>query len=268
MDKLQLFNFNNNQIGIVIDEKNEPLFCASDITKILGYSNGRDAISKHCKEKGVVKRDTLTNGGVQSVTYINESNLYRLVAKSKLPEAEKFESWVFEDILPSIRKHGAYMTSDIIEEAISNPDLIIQLATNLKAEREEKQRLRLIAEEQQKAINESKPKVLFADSVATSKDSVLVAELARILKQNGVDIGQNRLFEWLRRNGYLCSKGEYYNLPTQRAMEMGLFEVKKSSIDKPDGTILVTNTTKVTGKGQVYFVSKFIKVPAYDTAGC
>lgn len=266
MDKLQIFK--NNQFGevrVVTTENGEPLFCLMDLCRALGLTN-TTVVAQRLEEEEVTKLDL---GGRTGLTnFITESGIYTVILRSDSAKAKPFRRWVTSEVLPSIRRHGAYMTSDIIEEAISNPDLIIQLATNLKAEREEKQRLRLIAEEQQKAINESKPKVLFADSVATSKDSVLVAELARILKQNGVDIGQNRLFEWLRRNGYLCSKGEYYNLPTQRAMEMGLFEVKKSSIYKPDGTILVTNTTKVTGKGQVYFVSKFIKVPAYDTAGC
>lgn len=266
MDKLQIFK--NNQFGevrVVTTENGEPLFCLMDLCRALGLTN-TTVVAQRLEEEEVTKLDL---GGRTGLTnFITESGIYTVILRSDSAKAKPFRRWVTSEVLPSIRRHGAYMTSDIIEEAISNPDLIIQLATNLKAEREEKQRLRLIAEEQQKAINESKPKVLFADSVATSKDSVLVAELARILKQNGVDIGQNRLFEWLRRNGYLCSKGEYYNLPTQRAMEMGLFEVKKSSIDKPDGTILVTNTTKVTGKGQVYFVSKFIKVPAHDTAGC
>ena len=268
MDKLQIFK--NSQFGevrVVTTENGEPLFVAKDVCDILGITKHRDALSRlDDDERGSVRVDTL--GGVQEVGAITEGGLYTLIIRSDKPEAKPFRKWVTSEVLPSIRKHGAYMTSDIIEEAISNPDLIIQLATNLKAEREEKQRLRLIAEQQQKAIEDSKPKVLFADSVTTSKDSVLVAELARILKQNGVDMGQNRLFEWMRQKGYLCSKGEYYNLPTQRAMEMGLFEVKKSSIDKPDGTILVTNTTKVTGKGQVYFVSKFIKAAAHDTAGC
>lgn len=269
MENLQLFNFNSNQIRIVIDNSGDTLFCANDITSILGYSNGRDAISKHCKSSGVAKRDIGVQTGVKSdgspsiqqiaTTFITEPNLYRLIVKSQLPEAERFESFIFDEVLPTIRKHGAYMTSNLIEEAISNPDLIIQLATNLKAEREEKQRLRITSELQQQELADMKPKALFADSVSASSGSVLVADLARVIIQNGVPMGQNRLFEWLRSNGYLCKKGEYYNLPTQRAMEMGVFEVKKTSISKPDGTVLVSNTTKVTGKGQVYFVNKFLQ---------
>ena len=250
--------FKNSRFGEVrvaeIDGKT--YFVGSDVAKSLGYQNTSKALSDHCK--GITKRYIPTNGGMQEMNVIPEGDIYRLAAKSELPGAEEFESWIFDEVLPSIRKHGGYLTPQAIEEALLNPDTLIQLATNLK----EEQQKRFEAEQRQlelQAVNEAmKPKVLFADAVATSDRSVLVSELAKILKQNGVDIGQNRLFIWLREHGYLCSKGEYYNQPTQKAMQLGLFEIKKTSITKPDGSVLVTCTTKVTGKGQIYFVNKLL----------
>jgi anti-repressor protein len=252
--------FNNSRFGEirVTEIEGKTYFVGIDVTKALGYKNINDAVTRHCR--GCVKHAVLDNNGVtQMMNVIPEGDIYRLAAKSELPGAEEFESWIFDEVLPSIRKHGGYMTSQKLEEALLNPDTIIQLATNLKEERQR----RIEAEQKQtelQAVNESmKPKALFADAVATSDRSVLVSELAKILKQNGVEIGQNRLFVWLREHGYLCSKGEYYNQPTQKAMELELFEIKKTSIAKPDGSVLVTCTTKVTGKGQIYFVNKFLK---------
>ena len=171
--------------------------------------------------------------------------------RSDKPQAEPFQDWVCGEVLPSIRKHGAYMTNDTLEKALTSPDFLIQLATNLK----EEQRKRIEAEQK---IRSDAPKVLFADAVSTSRRSCLIAELAKILQQNGIKIGQNRLFDWLRKNGYLCQKGQYYNQPSQKSMELGLFEIKQTTINKPDGSVLVSTTTKVTGKGQIYFVDKFL----------
>lgn len=245
--------FENEQFGkvrIAMNESNEPLFCLSDVAKALGYSNPAKAVIDHCK--GVTVLETPTQSGVQAIKYGKESEVYRLTMKSKLPDAEKFQDWVCDEVLPSIRKHGAYMTQETLEKALTSPDFLIQLATNLK---EEKQK-RIEAEQK---IQQDAPKVLFADAVSTSQRSCLVAELAKILQQNGVNIGQNRLFSWMRKNGYLCQKGGYYNQPTQKAMELKLFELKKTSIIKPDGSVLETTTTKVTGKGQIYFINKFLK---------
>ena len=150
------------------------------------------------------------------------------------------------------------MTEQTIEKALTSPDFLIQLATNLKYEQEKNKLLEAANKDNIRIIEEQKPKALFADAVATSQRSVLVSELAKILQQNGIQIGQNRLFAWLRKNNYLCVKGEYYNLPTQKGMELGLFEIKKTTINKPDGSILVSSTTKVTGKGQIYFINKFL----------
>lgn len=243
-----------------VEESGKVLFCGSDIARALGYSNLYDAINRHCKIEGVVKREgvsiTTNQYGVSTkqtteMKFITEGNVYRLITHSKLPTAQKFESWVFDEILPSIRKHGAYMTDDTLEKALSSPDFLIQLATKLKEEQAKRAEL----EEQ---IEKDKPKVLFAQAVETAHTSILIGDLAKILKQNGVDVGQKRLFERLRCEGFLMKSGSSYNLPTQRAMEMKLFEVKESTVNNPDGSIRVNKTTKVTGKGQTYFVNRFL----------
>lgn len=185
-------------------------------------------------------------------TIINESGLYSLILSSKLPNAKKFKRWVTNEVLPSIRKHGAYMTDQTLEQALTSPDFLIQLATQLKEEKEQRKQLEV-------KVEHDRPKVLFAESVSASKTSILVGELAKILKQNGVDTGQTRLFAWMRENGYLIKRrGNDYNMPTQRAMEMKLFEVKETSVTHSDGHISVNKTPKVTGKGQVYFVNKIM----------
>lgn len=244
--------FKNESFGDVrvAEVNNEPMFCLTDVCKVLGLTSPHK-VAERIDEEDRNLIPTLTPGGIQQMTYITEAGLYDVVIRSDAPTAKPFRKWVTSEVLPSIRKHGAYATPDTIEKMIENPDFAIQLLQNLKEERAARQRLA----EQNEAM---KPKALFADAVATSDRSCLVAELAKILQQNGVNIGQNRLFDWLRKNGYLCSKGEYYNQPTQRAMGMGLFEVKKTAINKSDGSVLVSCTTKVTGKGQVYFINKFL----------
>ena len=245
--------FKNNEFGEIraLQINNEPWFVGKDLAECLGYSNTRDAIDKHIdkEDKGVAKLDTL--GGKQNMTIVNESGLYSLILSSQLPTAKRFKKWVTREVLPSIRKHGAYMTPEVIEETLTNPDFIIQLATTLKEEQLARQRA-------EKQIEEQKPKVLFADAVTASHTSILVGELAKLLRQNGIDTGQNRLFEWLRQNGYLIRrKGTDYNMPTQYSMDLGLFEVKETSITHSDGHVSVNKTPKVTGKGQVYFINKF-----------
>ena len=242
MNELQVFE--NNQFGQMrtITENGNTLFCGSDVAKALGYTNAPDALTRHCR--GIVKRDTPTSSGVQTMSFITEGDVYRLITHSKLPTAEKFERWVFDEVLPTVRQTGAYMTPETIEKVLMNPDTIISLATQLK--------------ELQTKVEQDKPKVLFADAVAASHTSILIGDLAKLIRQNGVEVGQNRLFQWLRDNGYLCSTGERYNLPTQKSMELKLFEVKETTISNPDGSIRVTRTTKVTGKGQAYFVNKFL----------
>lgn len=251
MNNLQIFN--NTKFGEIrtIEENGTVLFCGSDVAKALGYSNTRDALSRHCK--GVVKCDTPTNGGIQPLGFVSEGDVYRLIAHSKLPAAEQFEHWVFDEVLPTIRRNGAYMTDDTLEQALTSPDFLIQLATKLKEEKAK--RIELEAQ-----VEQDKPKVLFAKAVETAHTSILIGDLAKILKQNGVQTGQKRLFEQLRQDGYLIKGGNSHNMPTQRAMEMGLFEVKESTVNNPDGSIRINRTTKVTGKGQTYFVNKYMAV--------
>lgn len=228
----------------------EPLFCLADVAKSLGYSNPAKAVIDHCK--GVTVLETPTQSGVQPIKYGKEGEVYRLTMKSKLPNAEKFQDWVCNEVLPSIRKHGAYMTDNVLEQAISNPDFMIGLLQNLK----EEQKKRIEAEAK---IELDKPKVLFSEAVTTSKTSILIGNLAKIIKQNGVEMGQNRMFSWLRDNGYLIKrKGSDFNMPTQKSMEMKLFEIKETAITHSDGHITINKTPKVTGAGQVFFVNKLL----------
>lgn len=260
--------FKNDAFGEirVIEIDGKPYFCAMDITRALGYKNGRDALVKHCKSDGVAKRDIIDKlNRNQSYSFVNERNLYALIMHSKLENAEKFQDWVYEEVLPSIRKHGAYMSADVIERALTDPDFLIKLATELKEEKQKRIEAELKNKElqfendlQEHIINEQRPKVIFADAVTASEKSILVAELAKILTQNGFKIGQNRLFELLRKKGYLCHRGSYYNMPTQKAQELGLFEIKKTAITKPDGSTICSTTIKVTPKGQIYFINNFL----------
>lgn len=254
MRELQIFS--NSEFGQVrtLEHEGKALFMGADVAKILGYSNPHDALIRHCKEDGVVKHEVIDSvGRQQQAKFINEGNLYRLIVSSKLPSAEKFEKWVYDEVLPAIRKHGAYMTSETIEKVLSDPDTIIKIATQLKEEQAKRMLLEVKVEEQ-------KPKVLFADAVATSKTSILVGEMAKILKQNGIDIGQNRLFTWLRENGYLIRRsGTDFNMPTQYSMDLGLFEIKETVVHKPDGSSKINKTPKITGKGSIYFMNKFVE---------
>ena len=252
MTDLQIFN--SPEFGAIrtIEKDGEPWFVGKDVAIALGYNNPRDAFKKHIDEedKGVAKCDTL--GGTQETTIINESGLYSLVLSSKLPTAKKFKRWVTNEVIPSIRKHGAYMTPETLEKVLLSPDTLMQLAQNLKDEQEKRKAL-------EAQIESQKPAVLFTGAVETSKTSILIGELAKMLKQNGVNIGQNRLFEWLRQHGYLIKRnGTDYNMPTQRSMDMGLFEIKETTINNPDGSIKISKTPKVTGKGQVYFINLFL----------
>ncbi|WP_195212697.1 phage antirepressor [Staphylococcus epidermidis] len=254
MQDLQIFNFEELPVRtLTVNE--EPFFVGKDVAEILGYSNTRDALYRHVdgEDKDVVKLDTL--GGKQSQTIINESGLYSLIFSSKLESAKRFKRWVTSEVLPAIRKNGIYATDNVIENILNNPDYIINVLTEYKKEKEHN----LVLEQQ---VKENKPKVLFADSVAGSDNSILVGELAKLLKQNGIDVGQNRLFKWLRNNGYLIKKsGESYNLPTQKSMDLEILDIKKRVINNPDGSSKITRTPKVTGKGQQYFINKFLTEP-------
>ena len=240
--------FKNEEFGEIrtVEQNGQIFFVANDVAKILGYKNPSDATNKHCRN-AIMAWGSDSLGRRQEFKMIPESDLYRLIISSKLPSAEKFEKWVFEEVLPTIRKHGAYMTDekafDVLHNAGGLADLLQQAAEQLK--------------QKDVQIERMKPKALFADAVASSKNSVLIGELAKIIKAKGYDIGQNKLFTWMRENGYLMKTGEAYNQPTQKSMELGLMEIKKSTINNPDGSIRTTTTTKITGKGQVYFVNKF-----------
>ena len=257
MNELKIFtNTEFGELGAMeIDGKT--YFPATDCARMLGYANPRDAIARHCR--GCVKHDGVTMTKNQHGTetaqtvemnFIPEGDLYRLITQSHLPEAERFEHWIFDEVIPSIRKHGLYATDATVDNILADPDFGIRLLTQYKAERAARMDL-----EAQTALD--RPKVLFADSVAASEQSILIGELAKILNQNGLDIGQNRLFDQLRTDGYLCSHGERRNLPSQRSMDMGLFEIKERIVNNHDGSIRLTLTTKVTGKGQIYFVNRY-----------
>lgn len=250
--------FKNNEFGairtVVIND--EPWFVGKDVAEILGYENTRKAIISHVDEddKKILKSQngTLENMPNRGLQIINESGLYSLILSSKLPKAKQFKHWVTGEVLPTIRKHGGYLTQEKMEEALLNPDVLIKLATQLKSERDARKQAEQLIESQ-------KPKVIFAEAVSTSKDGILVGMLAKLLHQNGVKIGQNRLFEWLRDKGYLMKRGVDKNMPTQRSKELGLFDVKESVVGNPDGSIRLTRTPVVTGKGQIYFINLFLK---------
>lgn len=246
--------FSNEEFGSIrrVEVNGEFWLVGKDVAAVLGYSNPRKALADHVDEedKGVTKCDTL--GGTQDMTVINESGLYSLVLSSKLPSAKKFKRWVTSEVLPSVRKHGAYMTSETLEAAILNPDYLLKVATALKAETDKRKAL-------EAKVSADAPKVLFADSVAASSSTVLVGELAKIMRQNGVDMGERRLFRWMRDNGYLIKRnGTDYNMPTQASMEQGLFRIKETVINHSDGHTSVSKTPKVTGKGQTFFLNKFL----------
>lgn len=257
-ENLKIWNYENSEIRTV-EIEGEPYFVGKDVAAILGYANASKAVLAHVDEedKTFLMLDIADpqNGNVpvgQSKTaLINESGLYSLILGSKLPNAKQFKRWVTSEVLPSIRKHGAYMTDNTLEQALTSPDFLIKLATELKNEKEQRKAL-------EEKVELDKPKVLFAEAVETAKTSILVGDLAKLIKQNGVDIGQKRLFEYLRENGYLMKNGNSKNMPTQKGMSLGLFEVKERTINNPDGTVKITKTTKVTGKGQTYFINKFL----------
>ncbi|MDR1510041.1 MAG: phage antirepressor KilAC domain-containing protein, partial [Synergistaceae bacterium] len=205
---------------------------------------------KHVPEEWRGVLSVYTPSSNQEMWALTEQGLYFYLARSDKPKALAFQKHIAGEILPSIRKHGAYMTPEKIEEILTDPDTIIGLAQTLKREQEKARALTA-------KISADRPKVLFADSVSASHTSILVGELAKLLRQNGVEVGQNRLFEILRESGYLMKDGSSRNMPTQRAMELGLFEIKETTINRSDGGIDVKRTPKVTGRGQVYFVNRF-----------
>ena len=248
MSEIQIFK--SEQFGDIrtAGTAEAPLFCAADVCRALCYNNGRDAISRHCDEGDVVKRDTPTHGGVQTMTFINESGLYALIFGSKLESAKQFKKWVTSEVLPAIRKTGSYTARHLSRKELAQ--MIIQAEEEIEA-------LKLENLRQEEQLTEQKPKVVFADAIVGSKSSCLIGELAKLITQNGYEIGQNRLFAWMRTHHYLGTIGEYYNIPCQKYLEQGLFELKKN-VHSQNGQMVTTITPKVTGKGQQYFVNKFL----------
>ena len=248
MKELQIFQ--NEEFGEIrtVTINSEPWFVGKDVAEALGYQNASKALADHVEECDKLNNESLSSLGQRGGWLINESGLYALIFGSKLESAKRFKHWVTSEVLPSIRKHGVYA----VDELLQNPDMAIKAFTALKEEREKNKVLQ--------ADNERmKPKEIFADAVAASHTAILIGDLAKLLKQNGIETGQKRLFAWLRENGYLIKrKGTDWNMPTQKSMEMGLFEVKESTVNNPDGSSRINRTTKVTGKGQVYFINKFL----------
>ena len=253
--------FENDRFGEVrvAGTSENPLCCLVDVCRVLEIKNPRDCKSR-LKPEGVVLTDgvskTTNQYGITTeqevtLTFINEQNLYKVIMRSDKPQAEPFQDWVCGEVLPSIRKHGAYMTNDTLEKALASPDFLIQLATNLK----EEQQKRIEAE---RKVTEAAPAVAFTKAVQSANSSCLIGELAKLIAQNGYSIGEKRLFAWMRDNGYLGKQGERYNIPNQQYVEQGLFELKKGVRSGSNGVLHTTITPKVTGKGQVYFVNKFL----------
>lgn len=248
--------FSNEEFGSIrrVEIDGEYWLSGKDVAQALGYAKPENALSAHVDDED--KTTTLVQGTGSNykskATVINESGLYSLVLSSKLPSAKKFKRWVTSEVLPSVRKHGAYMTPETLEAAILNPDYLLKVATALKAETDKRKAL-------EAKVSADAPKVLFADSVAASSSTVLVGELAKIMRQNGVDMGERRLFRWMRDNGYLIKRnGTDYNMPTQASMEQGLFRIKETVFNHSDGHTSVSKTPKVTGKGQTFFLNKFL----------
>ena len=243
--------FENDRFGEVrvAGTSENPLFCLADVCKILGLRV--DAVQSRLTDAPIRIGVTDSIGREQQMNFVNEKNLYKVIMRSDKPQAEPFQDWVCGEVLPSIRKHGAYMTNDTLEKALASPDFLIQLATNLK----EEQQKRIEAE---RKVTEAAPAVAFTNAVQSANSSCLIGELAKLIAQNGYSIGEKRLFAWMRDNGYLGKHGERYNIPNQQYVEQGLVELKKGVRSGSNGVLHTTITPKVTGKGQVYFVNKFL----------
>ena len=263
MNKIQIFT--NPDFGDVrtLEINGEAWFVGKDVAEILGYSNTNKAVQVHVDEedKKILDFKGFSHFGnilwndndFSNKTIINESGLYSLILFSKMPDAKRFKHWITSEVLPAIRKHGAFMTSNTVEQILTNPDFIIKLATELKNEQVKNAELEAQAKE-------NEPKVIFANALKISESSILIGELAKLLTQNGVkNMGQNNLFRFLRENGYIIRKNRSdYNMPTQKSMNLGLFEIHERPVIQPDGKTFISKTVKVTGKGQIYFINLFL----------
>lgn len=242
-NEIQQFDFKGAALRTLTDENGEPWFVLKDCMSILDLGNPTETVKMFDDDEFSTTEVIDSIGRRQQAYIISEPGLYRLVMRSRKPEAKEFQRWVTHEVLPSIRKHGAYMTQQTLDKALTSPDFLIQLATKLKGEQEK--------------VKELEPKARFADAVAASDGTCLVGELAKMLRQNGLDIGQNRLFAQLREDGYLGKTGSNRNVPTQKAMDLGLFRIKETAITHSDGHVTINRTAKVTGKGQTYFVNHY-----------
>lgn len=242
-NEIQQFDFKGAALRTLTDENGEPWFVLKDCMSILDLGNPTETVKMFDDDEFSTTEVIDSIGRRQQAYIISEPGLYRLVMRSRKPEAKEFQRWVTHEVLPSIRKHGAYMTQQTLDKALTSPDFLIQLATKLK--------------EEQEKVKELEPKARFADAVAASDGTCLVGELAKMLRQNGLDIGQNRLFAQLREDGYLGKTGSNRNVPTQKAMDLGLFRIKETAITHSDGHVTINRTAKVTGKGQTYFVNHY-----------
>ncbi|MDA2519317.1 BRO family protein [Bacillus cereus] len=247
----QLQNFSHNAFGKleILMKDGKEYFPATYVANLLGYANATEAIKRHCKNEGVAFHEVPTTSGVQNKKFINEPNLYRLIVKSKLPQAEQFEKWVFEEVLPSIRKHGAYMTDQVLEQAVTNPDFAIGLLTKLKEEKE-----KLAAAQQQ--IVQQQPLIVFAEACMQSEQTLKVSEVAKLATKQGVKIGQRQLFAKLREWELMFKRSTE---PTQPAVEKGYFEIAQGVKQKPNGEAFTWTTTYVTPKGQAYIIDRLKK---------
>lgn len=247
--------FSNEEFGSIrrVEVNGEFWLVGKDVAQALGYAKPENALATHVDRDDTLKWGIMDSlGRIQNTTLINESGMYSLALSSKLASAKKVRRWVTSEVLPSIRKHGAYMTSETLEAAILNPDYLLKVATALKEETDKRKAL-------ESKVQADAPKVLFADSVAASTSTILISELAKILRQNGVNTGEKRLFRWMRENGYLVKRnGTDYNMPTQMSMELGILKVKETVVCHSDGHTSISKTPKVTGKGQTYFLNKFL----------
>lgn len=259
MNEIRIFN--NPQFGDVrtAGTADDPLFCLSDICRVLDLQVQNT--KRRLNEKGVYSINTPTSGGEQTMLFVNESNLYRVIMRSDKPQAEPFQDWVCGEVLPAIRKHGMYATDVTIKNILEDPDNFIQMVQAYQRERKERMAAQQEVERLEAQEIENKPKVVYADAVAGSRSACLIGELAKMIAQNGFPIGEKRLFQWLRDNHYLCAYGERFNQPYQQYVEQGLFTMKQS-VFSVDGEMRTRNTTKVTGKGQVYFINKFLGTQA------
>lgn len=251
----ELTVFNNEEFGEIrtMTIEGEPWFMAADVCRALDIGNSSQAISRLDEDEKMIT--LISNEGNRrgnpNMTVVNEPGLYTLILSSRKPETKAFKRWVTHDILPTIRKTGGYVndTAQFVESYFGQLDPGQKHALTMMFDESKRMSAQL---------KEQAPKVLFANAVETAHNSILIGDLAKIIRQNGVDIGQKRLFDWMRQNGYLIKGGQSKNMPTQKAMDMNLFEVKESTVNNPDGSVRITRTTKVTGKGQTYFVKKFL----------